>query len=129
MLTRSNNHLGRGPRRLYEYKHDWKVGYRGFKPRSGIQVSKNQNVSSALTRKDLILWGSICDREVACSTSAHRGSNFESCVLRAVSSHEVLPAQFSLYVHEVAYNPIHFIFINHLSAILTLSQAGHYCRF
>ena len=35
----------------------WKVGDRGFEPRSGIQVSKKQNVFSLLTRKDLILWG------------------------------------------------------------------------
>ena len=49
--------------------------------------------------------GSLCDREVACSASDRQGSNFESCVWRAVSSHsshhpqEVLLAQFSLYVH------------------------------
>ena len=30
----------------------WKVGNRGFEPRSGIQVSMKQNVSSLLTRKD-----------------------------------------------------------------------------
>ena len=35
----------------------WKIGDRGFEPRSGIQVSKKQNVSSLLTRKDSILWG------------------------------------------------------------------------
>ena len=35
----------------------WKVGYRGFKPCSGILVSKKQNVSPLLTPKDLILWG------------------------------------------------------------------------
>ena len=34
----------------------WNVGGRGFKPRSGIQVSKKQNVSSLLTHKDSILW-------------------------------------------------------------------------
>ena len=34
-----------------------KVGDFGFKPRSGIQVSKKQNVSSPLTGKDSILWG------------------------------------------------------------------------
>ena len=52
--------------------------------------------------------GSLCDREVACSASDRQGSNFESCVhgvWRTVSSqsshhpHEVLLAQFSLYVH------------------------------
>ena len=30
----------------------WKVGDRTFKPRSGIQVSKKQNISSPLTHKD-----------------------------------------------------------------------------
>ena len=35
----------------------WKVGDRGFKPSSGLQVKKKQNVSSPLTRKDSILWG------------------------------------------------------------------------
>ena len=30
--------------------------YRGLKPRSGIEVSKKQKVSSPLTRNDLILW-------------------------------------------------------------------------
>ena len=35
----------------------WKVGDRGFEPHSGLQVSKKQNVSFSLTRKDSILWG------------------------------------------------------------------------
>ena len=30
----------------------WKVGDRGFEPRSGIRFSKKQNVSSPLSRKD-----------------------------------------------------------------------------
>ena len=48
--------------------------------------------------------GSLRDREVACSTSDRRGSNFVSCVRRTVSSHSsyhpqgVLLAQFSLYI-------------------------------
>ena len=37
--------------------HVWKVGDRGFAPRSGIQLSKKQNASSLLTSKDSILWG------------------------------------------------------------------------
>ena len=41
----------------------WKVGDRGFKPHSGLQVSKKQSVSSPLTRKDSILWGiSVAER-------------------------------------------------------------------
>ena len=35
----------------------WKGGDRGFETRSGIQLSKKQNVSSLLTRDDLLLWG------------------------------------------------------------------------
>ena len=35
----------------------WKVGDRGFEPHFGLQVSKKQNVSSPLTRKNSILWG------------------------------------------------------------------------
>ena len=41
----------------------WEVRDRGFQPRSGIQVSNKQNVSSLLTRNDSILWeGSVTDR-------------------------------------------------------------------
>ena len=35
----------------------WKVGDRGFAPHSDLQVSKKRNVSSPLTRKNSILWG------------------------------------------------------------------------
>ena len=41
----------------------WKVGDRGFEPCSGIQISNKQNVSSPLTRKDLISWeASVTER-------------------------------------------------------------------
>ena len=41
----------------------WKVGNRGFEPYSDLQVSKKQNVSSPLTRNDLILLGtSVTER-------------------------------------------------------------------
>ena len=64
----------------------------------------------------LSIVGSLRDREVACSASERQGSNFESCVWRAVSSHssqhlqEVLLAQFSLYVHKsgLKLNSFHF---------------------
>ena len=52
--------------------------------------------------------GAHRDREVACSVSDLQGLNFESCFLRAVSSHypqEVLLAQFSLYVHKSGLKP------------------------
>ena len=58
--------------------------------------------------------GSLRDREVACSASDRRGSNFGSCVWRTVSSHhlqEVFLAQFSLYVHTGGLKPdsLHFL--------------------
>ena len=65
--------------------------------------------------------GSLRDREVACSASDRQGSNFESCVWRAVSSQsshhpqEVLLAQFSLYVHKGGLKPdsFHLLYIHH----------------
>ena len=62
----------------------------------------------------LSIVGSLHDREVACSASDLKGSNFESCVWRALSSHsshhpqEVLLAQFSLYVHKGGLKPDSF---------------------
>ena len=62
--------------------------------------------------------GSLRDREVACSASDRQGSNFESCVWRAVSSQsshhpqEVLLAQFSLYVHRSGLKPDSFHFMS-----------------
>ena len=52
-----------------------------------------------------------------CSASDRQGSNFESCVWRAVSSHsfhhprEVLQVQFSLCVHKCSLSPHSFLFI------------------
>ena len=63
----------------------------------------------------LSIVGSLRDREVAYSASDLQGSNFESCVWTAVSSHhlqEVLPAQFSLYVHKSGLKPDLFYFIS-----------------
>ena len=65
--------------------------------------------------------GSLRDREVACSASDRQGSNFESCVWRAVSSQSshhpqgVLLAQFSLYVHKGGLKPDSFHFISFTS--------------
>ena len=65
--------------------------------------------------------GSLRDREVACSASDRQGSNFESCVWRTVSSQsshhrqEVLPAQFSLYVHKGRLKPDLFHFILYIT--------------
>ena len=53
-----------------------------------------------------------------CSASGRQGSNFESCVCRAVSSHsshhpqEFLLAQFSLYVHKCGLKPNSFHLIS-----------------
>ena len=74
--------------------------------------------------------GSLRDREVACSASDRQGSNFESCVWRTVSSHsshhpqEVLPAQFSLYVHKGGLKPdsFHFLHITGCEDIKTVAQ-------
>ena len=50
--------------------------------------------------------GSLRGREVSSSTLNRQGSNFKSCIWRAVSSHsshhpqEVLLAKFSIYVHK-----------------------------
>ena len=96
-----------------------KVGDRGFEPRSGIQVLKKQNVASLLTCSRFNIVVSLHAREVASSATDHQGSNFESCVLRAVSSHsshnlqEVLLAQFCLYVHKGGLKPLHFILYSH----------------
>ena len=62
--------------------------------------------------------GSLRDREVACSASDRRGSNFESCVWKTVSSQsshhpqKVLLAQFSLYVHKGGLKPVSFHFFD-----------------
>ena len=65
-------------------------------------------------RVEVSIVRSLRDREVACSASDRQGSNFESCVWRTVSSqsshhpHDVLLAQFSLYVHKGGLKPDSF---------------------
>ena len=91
-----------------------KVGDRGFESRSGIRVSNKSNVPSMLARKESILWGNFLDREVASLDSDRQGSNFESCIWRAVSSpssphpQEVLLDQFGLYVNKGSLKPHSF---------------------
>ena len=64
----------------------------------------------------LSIVGNLRDGEVACSASDLQGLHFKSCVWRAVSSHsshhphEVLLAQFSLYVHKRGLKPDSFHF-------------------
>ena len=68
-------------------------------------------------RVKVSILGSLRDREVAYSASDRQGSNFESCVWRAMSSksshhpQEVLLAQFSLFVHKGGLKPDSFHFI------------------
>ena len=89
--------------------------------KAGLQVSKKQNVSSLLTRKYSILWGAsvtetVTETELTCSALNRQGSNFESCVSRALSSHsshhlqEVLLARTSLHVHKGGLKPHSFYF-------------------
>ena len=71
---------------------------RGSFPGLGGLKETNMFLPHPLVKLSIV--GSLRDREVACSTSDRQGSNFESCVWRAVSSHsshhphEVLLAQF-----------------------------------
>ena len=77
----------------------------------GLGGLKETNMFLPHPRVKVSIVGSLRDREVACSASDSQGSNFESCVWRAVSSHsshhpqEVLLAQFSLYVHKGGLKP------------------------
>ena len=77
---------------------------------------KETNLFLPHPRVKLSIGGSPHDREVASSASDRQGSNFESCVLRTVSSHsshlpqKVLLAQFSLYVHKGGLKPDYFHF-------------------
>ena len=82
-------------------------------------LKNNRNISSPVTLNDSILWGaSVAEKKLACSDSDRQGSNFESCVWRAVLSHsfhhpqELLLVQFSRYVHKGGLNHHSFHFIN-----------------
>ena len=83
----------------------------------GLGGLKETKMFPANPRGKVSIVGSLCDQEVACSTSDRQGSNFESCVWRTVSSQsshhpqEVLLAQFSLYVHKGGLRPDSFHFI------------------
>ena len=91
-------------------------------------VWKKQKMFLPHPRVKVSIVGSLRDREVACSASDRQGSNFESCVWRAVSSQsshhpqEVLLAQFSLYVHKGGLKPDSFHFISY--SLLNSNRAG-----
>ena len=90
----------------------WKIGDRGFVPRSGIQVSKKKMFfPCSLGHIEYCReppWG------IACSASDRQGSNFESCVWRTMSlrsSHhpqEVRLDEFGLNVHKCDLKPHSF---------------------
>ena len=113
----------------------WKVGDRRF--RAPLWPSKFQWNKMFLLRslvKNIYCHtvGNLRDREVACSASDCQGSNFESCVWRAVSSHsshyieEVLLARCSLYVHKGSLKKHSFYF--HFCHTLCLLLAATWDR-
>ena len=83
---------------------------------SGLGGLKETKMLLPHPRVKLSIVESLRDREVECKVSHSQGSNFESCVWRAVSyysSHNpqgVLVAQFGLYVHKSGLKPdsVHF---------------------
>ena len=115
MRRRSMHGIGGGPRvvvsttAFHARVRDSVPGLGGLKETK--KVLPNPRVKFSIV-------GSLCDREVACSTSDRLGSNFESCVWRTVSYHsshhpqEVLLVQFSLYVHKGGLKPDSFNFIS-----------------
>ena len=90
----------------------WKVGDRGFKTRLHLSFKETK---CYFPLKYSILWGACVTESLA---SDRQGSNFESCVWRAVLSHsshhpqEVLLAQFSLYWYKGGLKPYSFHLIS-----------------
>ena len=109
-LFRSNSKVDQMASAPLPFAPDFGVRLVGLKKTKMFLPHPRVNVSIA---------GGLRDREVACSASDRQGSNFESCVWRAVSSHhpqEVLLAQFSLYVHKSGLKPDSFHFVYSLRA-------------
>ena len=113
--TQPSAWLGGGPRVVVSTAA-FHARVRGSVP--GLGGFKETKMFLPHPRVKVSIVGSLRDREVACSASDRQGSNFESCVWRAVSSQtshhpqEVLLAQFSLYVHRGGLKPdsFHFYF-------------------
>ena len=109
----SNDLVGGGPRVVVSTAA-FHAGVRGSFPGLGGLKETKMFLPNPLVKLSIV--GSLCEREVACSASDRQGSNFESCIWRAVSSHsshhpqEVLMAQFSLYVHKSGLKPDSFNF-------------------
>ena len=91
-------------------------GVRGSVP--GLGGLKETKMLLPHLRVKVSIVGSLCDREVAYSSSDRQGTNFESCVWRTVSyqsfhhPQEVILAQFSLYVHKGGLKPDSFYIIS-----------------
>ena len=76
----------------------WKVGDRGFKIRPGIQVPKKKcsNLSPPHSKRfNIIIVGSLCEREVACSKPVSQEGSVISFISPSPGGSEVL-AQFSM---------------------------------
>ena len=112
-FTLSAKGLGGGPRVVVSTAA-FHARVRGSVP--GLGGLKETKMFLPHPRVKVSIVGSLRDREVACSASHRRGSNFESCVWRTLSSQsshnpqEVLLAQFSLYVHKGGLKPDSFHF-------------------
>ena len=108
-----NSEEGGGPRVVVSTAA-FHARVRGSVP--GLGGLKEKKMFLPHPRVKVSIAGSLRDREVACSASDRQGSNFESCVWRAVSSQsshhpqEVLLAQFSLYAHKGGLKPDSFHF-------------------
>ena len=103
--------LGGGPRVVVSTA-TFHARVRGSVP--GLGGFKETKMFLLHPRVKVSIVGSVLDREVACSASDRRGSNFESCFWRAVSSwssqnpQKVLLVQFGLYVHRGGLKPHSF---------------------
>ena len=112
-----SHYLGGGPRVVVSTAA-FHARVRGSVP--GLGGLKETKLFLPHPRVKVSIVGSLRDREVACSASDRKGSNFESCVWRTVSSQsshhpqEVLLAQFSLYVHKGGLKPDSFHFSHYL---------------
>ena len=117
-----SNHSGGGPRVVVSTAA-FHARVRGSFPGLGGLKETEMFLPHPLVKLSIV--GSLRDREIACSTSDRQGSNFESCVWWAVSSHSshhpqaVLLAQFSLYLHKSGLKPDSFPFLSNRSSLIT----------
>ena len=118
-----NNARGGGPKVVVSTAAFY-ARVRGLVP--GLGGLKETKMFLPHPRVKVSIVGSLRDREVACSASDRQGSNFESCVLRTVSSNHLTILRFSwpslaYMCTKVAQSPIHFIsFHLHNARIVTI---------